>query len=212
MDKDQRNRIGYILDLTFYIILPIIFIIIYCSNRESFNKLEDGYNVLSAIFFIIEAVGIVVITKMKKDENHTSFEERKEFELQMSKEVEVIPALLGNMFIVLTSFGAGTLWYYSYMYLGKISILVMILVFIMAVFIFNCSGNKLYKANIRSKTMFWAGALCLMLALLAFLVTLVSYTAQYIIWVLFMTVTIIFLFLGIGYCVSSYRIRKENKK
>ena len=60
--------------------------------------------------------------------------------------------------------------------------------------------------------------LCLVLcslmfiSVMSFLVGTVTYLGKYKMWLLIITIAIIFLFLGVGYFVSSYKIRKENKR
>jgi hypothetical protein len=213
MNREQRNKIGYISDLLFFIILPLIWILTYVFKQEDTSEqLEFGYDVFRGIVVVIEIIGIVFITRRKRNPEYTSLEERREFEVQVSNELDIVEALLSNMFIVFTSVGAGALWYYSYVYLENMYLLLMCGAFIISLFIFSYCGNKLYKANMKSKTIFWAGFLCSFISVMSFLAGTVTYLGKDKMWLLIITIAIIFLFLGVGYFISSYKIRKENKK
>ncbi len=213
MNRDSRNRVGYIFDLLFYIILPIVIILLYVLDGEKMT--EEILSVLDVIRVIViglEIIGVIFISSRKRNSEYTSLQERKDFEVQISNELDIGKALLANVVIVSISVGLGALWYYSYLYLSNTSYFLLAVGGFVAFLIYLYFGQMLFKANMKGSTMFWAGVLCLFIAFILGISTYAAYLGKSEMWVYIMTITIIFIALGIGYCISGYKIKKNKKK
>ena len=213
MDDERRNKRLYIQDLLFYIILPIIAVIVFiCVPKDAEEGVINFFDFLGWVIVVIELIGVASTSRRRKDPNYYSTEEINRFQAQIDKEVKLLPALSYNFLIVALSTGAGALWYYSYTFLPDIWIFIMVGALVVASIAFNICGKELYKANVKSKWLFAAGFLCffifVMLAISGVMVSMMFYE----IFVLLVTFAVIFMFLSFGYFISSSKIKKETKK
>ena len=151
-------------------------------------------------------------SRRRKDPNYYSTEEINRFQAQIDKEIKLLPALSYNFLIVALSTGAGALWYYSYTFLPDIWIFIMVGALVVASIAFNICGKELYKANLKSRVLFGASFLCFFIFIMLVLSGVMISTMFYDMFVLIVTFGVIFMFLSMGYFISSSKIKKETKK